>query len=150
MAFKQKMVQRLTGKNAVSASQLARETGLRQQNLSRWLQEEMKVAVVRGSLMENERVLLTYRAGAPMQVGLERKLEVVQGRSKKRIIVNNGLRFELQLKPKETRYLEFVVAGNSKLYPETERKQKNRIQRELRDRIDGDDHRLGKSAILLA
>ena len=33
------MVQRLTGKNAVSALQLARETGVRQQNLSRWLQE---------------------------------------------------------------------------------------------------------------
>jgi transposase len=39
VTFKQKMVQRLTGKNAMSASQLARETGLRQQNLSRWLQE---------------------------------------------------------------------------------------------------------------
>jgi transposase-like protein len=39
VAFKQKMVQRLTGKNAVSATQLARETGVRQQNLSRWLQE---------------------------------------------------------------------------------------------------------------
>jgi transposase len=33
------MVQRLTGRNAVSAMQLARETGLRQQNLSRWLDE---------------------------------------------------------------------------------------------------------------
>ena len=39
LAFKQKMVQRLTGKGAVSASQLAREMGVRQQNLSRWLQE---------------------------------------------------------------------------------------------------------------
>lgn len=39
VAFKQKMVHRLTGKNAVSASQLAREMGVRQQNLSRWLQE---------------------------------------------------------------------------------------------------------------
>src|SRR5206468_6942902 len=39
VAFKQKMVQRLTGKNPASASQLARETGVRQQNLSRWLQE---------------------------------------------------------------------------------------------------------------
>jgi len=39
VAFKQKMVQRLTGKDAVSALQLARETGVRQQNLSRWLQE---------------------------------------------------------------------------------------------------------------
>jgi transposase-like protein len=39
VAFKQKMVQRLTGKDAVSATQLARETGVAQQNLSRWLQE---------------------------------------------------------------------------------------------------------------
>lgn len=38
-AFKRKMVQRLIGKNAVSATQLSRETGVRQQNLSRWLQE---------------------------------------------------------------------------------------------------------------
>ena len=39
LAFKQKMVHRLTGTNAVSAARLARETGVRQQNLSRWLQE---------------------------------------------------------------------------------------------------------------
>ena len=39
LAFKQKMVARLTGNDAVSARQLALETGLRQQTLSRWLQE---------------------------------------------------------------------------------------------------------------
>lgn len=39
LAFKQKMVQRLTGKDAPSASQLGRESGVRQQNLSRWLAE---------------------------------------------------------------------------------------------------------------
>ena len=39
LAFKQKMVARLTGKDAVSARQLALETGLRQQTLSRWVQE---------------------------------------------------------------------------------------------------------------
>ena len=39
VTFKHKMIQRLTGNNAVSASQLARDTGVRQQNLSRWLQE---------------------------------------------------------------------------------------------------------------
>ncbi len=38
-AFKAKMVQRLIGPNAVSAIQLAKETGLRQQTLSRWLAE---------------------------------------------------------------------------------------------------------------
>ena len=46
VAFKQKMVQRLTGKNAVSASQLARETGVRQQNLSRWLQEARSLPIM--------------------------------------------------------------------------------------------------------
>jgi transposase len=39
VAFKQKMIERLTGKNALSAVELSRETGIGQQNLSRWLQE---------------------------------------------------------------------------------------------------------------
>jgi transposase len=38
-ALKQQMVARLTGVNAMSAAQLARETGITQQNLSRWLSE---------------------------------------------------------------------------------------------------------------
>lgn len=46
VAFKNKMVQRLTGKNAVTASQLARETGVRQQNLSRWLDDARSLPVV--------------------------------------------------------------------------------------------------------
>lgn len=46
VAFKQKMVQRLTGNNAVSASQLARQTGVRQQNLSRWLQEARSLPIM--------------------------------------------------------------------------------------------------------
>ena len=46
VAFKQKMVQRLTGKNSVSAVQLSRETGIRQQNLSRWLEEARSLPLV--------------------------------------------------------------------------------------------------------
>ncbi len=46
VAFKQKMVQRLTGKKALSALQLARETGVRQQNLSRWLEEARSLPLV--------------------------------------------------------------------------------------------------------
>lgn len=46
VAFKQKMVQRLTGKNAVSASELSRETGVRQQNLSRWLDDARSLPLV--------------------------------------------------------------------------------------------------------
>ncbi len=46
LAFKQKMVARLTGKDAVSARQLALETGLRQQTLSRWLQEASSLPIM--------------------------------------------------------------------------------------------------------
>ena len=46
IAFRQKMVDRLTGKDALNPSQLARETGVRQQNLSRWLQEARNLPVV--------------------------------------------------------------------------------------------------------
>ena len=60
VAFKQKMVQRLTGKNAVSAARLARETGLRQQSLSRWLQEARS---------------LPSMADKPKPIGVERTVE---------------------------------------------------------------------------
>jgi len=46
IAFKQKMIERLTGKNAVNSSQLARDVGVRQQNLSRWLQEARSLPLV--------------------------------------------------------------------------------------------------------
>jgi len=46
LAFKKKMVERLTGKNAVSATRLAKETGVHQQNLSRWLEEARTLPLV--------------------------------------------------------------------------------------------------------
>jgi transposase-like protein len=46
VAFKQKMIQRLTGKDAVSARQLAGETGVAQQNLSRWLEEARRLPIM--------------------------------------------------------------------------------------------------------
>ncbi len=46
VAFKQKMVERLTGRSAVSAIQLARETGVTQHSLSRWLQEARSLPTV--------------------------------------------------------------------------------------------------------
>jgi DNA-binding transcriptional ArsR family regulator len=46
LAYKQKMLERLTGNAAVSARQLALETGMRQQTLSRWLQEAGSVPVM--------------------------------------------------------------------------------------------------------
>jgi transposase len=54
IAFKQKMVERLIGKDAISAIQLARETGIRQQSLSRWLQEASTFPFVASPRSENE------------------------------------------------------------------------------------------------
>jgi len=55
LAFKQKMVERLTGKEAISATELARETGVRQQNLSRWLEEARSLPLM-ASYQTKERV----------------------------------------------------------------------------------------------
>lgn len=46
LAYKRKMLERLTGTDAVSARQLAMDTGLRQQTLSRWLQDACSVPVM--------------------------------------------------------------------------------------------------------
>ena len=46
LAFRQKMVERLTGRDAMSAARLALETGVRQQNLSRWLEEARSLPLV--------------------------------------------------------------------------------------------------------
>jgi transposase-like protein len=39
LPYKQKMIERLSGTGATSARQLARETGISQETLSRWLRE---------------------------------------------------------------------------------------------------------------
>ena len=65
VAFKQKMIERLTGKGALSASQLSRQTGVRQQNLSRWLQEARSLP------------LMSSREIAEPSFTLERKARVL-------------------------------------------------------------------------
>ncbi len=46
LAFKEKMLERLTGKDAVSAIQLGREMGVPQQTLSNWLQNARSIPLV--------------------------------------------------------------------------------------------------------
>ena len=83
VAFKQKMVQRLTGKDAVSAIQLSRETGVRLQNRSRWLQEARSLPFVAArdatehvyTLEQKARVLVEAAnlRGEPLHAYLERE-----------------------------------------------------------------------------
>jgi transposase len=46
IAYKQKMVERLTGKGAATARSLSRETGIAQETLSRWLREARSLPLV--------------------------------------------------------------------------------------------------------
>lgn len=82
LAFKQKMVARLIGKDAVSARQLALETGLRQQTLSRWFQEASTLPVMPAkrprrdwSIEDKIRILATARplSGAELMDFLRRE-----------------------------------------------------------------------------
>ncbi|MBA3270128.1 MAG: hypothetical protein H0T71_06410 [Acidobacteria bacterium] len=82
LAYKQKMLDRLTGKDAISARQLSQETGLRQQTLSRWLQHASSVSVMppkrqtrEWSIDEKVRVLATAGklTGAELTEFLERE-----------------------------------------------------------------------------
>jgi hypothetical protein len=49
------MVTRLTGRDAVSATQLASETGLRPQTLSRWVQEARSLPVMAAKRSRSDR-----------------------------------------------------------------------------------------------
>ncbi len=89
--------------------------------VSRWQHKELKVEATPGFLAVDGRILLAYRCNAPMPVALAPSFEAVQGPSGKSVSLNNGLRFELQLQPKETRTIDFVVAGSSALWPASER-----------------------------
>ena len=46
IAYKQKLIERLSGKDAISARQLAAETGMSQETLSRWLREARRLPLM--------------------------------------------------------------------------------------------------------
>ena len=96
--------------------------------VGRWQQKEvqtngapsMKVEAAPGALFVNGKVLLVYRASPPTPAKFEPSLEILDANSQKPFPATNGLCFDLQLQPKETRQIDFVVAGTSKLYPKAE------------------------------
>lgn len=81
LAFKRKIGARLIGKDAVSARQLPLETGLRQQTLSRWVQEATSLPLMPAkppkrdrSIEEKIRILAKASplTGAALTTSLER------------------------------------------------------------------------------
>lgn len=57
------MLERLTGRDAISARQLSLETGVRQQNLSRWLQEARSLPAVGADDTKSRQWTVQQKAG---------------------------------------------------------------------------------------
>ena len=55
LAYKQKMIERLSGKDSASARQVSRETGMSQETLSRWLREARSLPVMAASTRKAKR-----------------------------------------------------------------------------------------------
>jgi hypothetical protein len=56
------MIERFTGKEALSALQLSRQTEVRQQNLSRWLQEARSLPLVSSREITEQAFTLEQKA----------------------------------------------------------------------------------------
>ena len=75
VALKRKMLERLTGKDAAGASRLAKQIGVRQLNLSRWLREARNLPAVEADKSYEARIrcsgqrvgecVKTIRSGIP-------------------------------------------------------------------------------------
>jgi hypothetical protein len=67
--FKAKMVQRMTGPNAVSANRLAKEMGINQQTLSRWLMDARTLPLVARSKSGSQRRSVEEKARIVSEAG---------------------------------------------------------------------------------
>ena len=82
LAFKHKMLEKLTGKGALSARQLARDTGISQETLSRWRRDAFNLPLVtdkrkprKWAIDEKARILVeaSKLTGDELTVFLERE-----------------------------------------------------------------------------
>jgi hypothetical protein len=81
----------------------------------------MKVEAAPGALLVNGRLLLVYRADKPTPGRFEPNLEIRDANSSDPVSATNGLCFDLELQPQETRQIDFIIAGSSQLYPPSEK-----------------------------
>ena len=83
--------------------------------VSRWQQNSLKLEPRGNGLLLDGRPLLVYQASGPVAATLESSLQGSRGPNEPLIELHNALRFDLSLAAKETRTVDVVVAGNSKL-----------------------------------
>lgn len=128
VAFKRKMVERLTGKNAISANRLAMEAGVRQQNLSRWLREARNLPEVdfrkpsarEWTVAQKARLLAdaSELAGAELMAHLEREGVTFAEFEQWRLALDEGGKASVSTS-RQIRKLERELARKEKALAET-------------------------------
>ena len=83
--------------------------------VSRWQQTSLKLEPRGKGLLLDGRPFLVYQASGPATATLESVLQGSRGANEPLIELHYALRFDLSLAAKETRTVDLVVAGNSKL-----------------------------------
>jgi transposase len=121
LGFKQKMVERLTGGDAVSARQLGFETGISQQTLSRWLHEacslslmppkptrkawsideKIRILAEASGLTGAERTALLTREAVPLGEFEEWRLALAEESGPSRVLTRRLRQLERELARKE-------------------------------------------------
>jgi hypothetical protein len=94
--------------------------------VSRWRTPPLGLELHGNALTKNDKVLLVFHSDAPVPATFQPTLDdqgVFSGTNK----LTNGLRFDLQLQPRQTRTIDFVVAGTSALYPASEQAEMQRV-----------------------
>jgi len=131
----QHVVVRVTAMNASDAPQttallllIGRMNGSQNTNyepftapVSRWQTPPLGLATDGDALLLGGRVVLAYHADGPAPASLHAELDNGPEAPGQPAKLTNCLRFDLRLLPKETRAIDLVVAGSSKLLPADER-----------------------------
>lgn len=95
--------------------------------VSRWQTPSLGITADAGTLVIDRRVLLTYRASAPTPASFHASLDHTLKGAGSPEALKNCLRFDIRLKPTETRSIDLVIAGSPKLCDEREQVEMERI-----------------------
>jgi hypothetical protein len=90
-------------------------------SIARWQAGSFGIKMEGNGLFINNRVVLVFKSNVPTKVTFHEELINNGGDVTCPDKLNNSLQFDVALEPNETREIDIVAAGTSKLYPSEER-----------------------------
>lgn len=149
-AFKAKMVQKLADPRGPSATQLAREVGVHQSTLSRWLRQAGRVAEDRSVLLLSDHPRRTMPPKRPQDWTAEEKLAVViEAATVPEEELGAFLRRKGLHEAQLAQWREAVLSGLEKPATRAKRSPEARRVRELERELARKDKALAEAAAIL-